>query len=89
MAALVVARRPELADAHVARIKRRYQPPDRPTLARGVPTLEEHAHGWPEPLSGEQPAELEAKSEQPLLRRCQASLALLGADLELQVNVAQ
>ena len=89
MALLVVGRRRELHDAHVARVELRDEPLDRAALAARVPALEEHAHRRPDPALADEPAEHEPQREQPHLGRLEARLGLLLGELERQVEVVE
>jgi hypothetical protein len=66
----------ELSHADVTRIQRCNEPPDRATLAGGIPTLEQHTYRRSEAAVTEQTANPEAQLEQPPLRFGYAPLRL-------------
>ena len=72
MALLVVGGRRELRDAHVAQVERRHQALDRAALARGVPALEDAAHGRPQLAVAELAAEREAQRREALVTGLEA-----------------
>ena len=89
MALLVVRRRGERRDAHVAVVELGGEALDRAALAGRVPALEQHAHGRPEAAVADQPAQLKAQRAQALLRRRQAVVLLLAPQLEAQVDLVE
>jgi hypothetical protein len=87
VAFLVVARRAELRDPDVPRVKRCDEPLYRTTLPRGIPPLEDHADRRPEPrVIPDLAAQDQPQLQQPVLGRGQAVRLLLRGEFQAQIQ---
>ena len=89
VALLSLGRRRELGDVHVAGVEVGGQPPDRASLARSVPALEDGAQRRAQRAVADQSGALQPKRQQSLLRLRQPFQSLFRRELGRQVDVIQ
>jgi hypothetical protein len=87
VAFFVVARRAELGDPDMPRVKRRDEPLDRATLPGGIPPLEDHADRRPElRVVPDLAAQDQPQLQQTALSRGQAVRLLLRGELQPEIQ---
>ena len=89
VALLVVRRRSEGRDAHVAGVEVGDEPLDRTALARRVPALEHRAHGRPERAVADEAAAREAQLQEAPAALLEPRLLLLPAESQREVELVQ